>query len=149
MAYALKTKHYSRLTVLPLTRHVKSTLIGVVFFSSAASCHFTKLLQYVNLISNTGCLLTFWFPGFCYKLSFSSLTPTFPSHSLCPSLPTHFPYPPLVKPQPLVTVSPSTLSLMGNVLFFVNILSPSTLVVCIFCNVMVGFLKPFVLGKSL
>ena len=79
-----------------------------------------------SVVLYPGWLLTFWFPGFCYKLSFSSLTPTFPSHSLCPSLPTHFPYPPLVKPLRLVTVSPSTLSLMGNVLFFVNILSPST-----------------------
>ena len=91
MAYALKTKHYSRLTVLPLTRHVKSTLIGVVFLSSAASCHFTKLLQYVNLISSTGYLLTFWFPCFCYKLSFSS-PHTHLSLPLSLSLPTH-PFP--------------------------------------------------------
>ena len=90
----------------------------------------------------------YWVPAYFFgflvsatNFLFLHLTPTFPSRSLCPSLPTHFPYPPLVKPQPLVTVSPSTLSLMGNVLFFVNILSPSTLVACIFCNVMVGFLK--------
>ena len=78
---------------------------GVVLLSSAASCHSTKLLQYVDLFPNTGCLLTFWFPDRCYKLVLLSPPPLippslfFPSLSLFPSQPTLLSYPLIHTPQ--------------------------------------------------
>ena len=46
MAYAFKTEHYSRLTVLPLTRHVKSMLnwcyVDINTASNVLSCNSNK-----------------------------------------------------------------------------------------------------------
>ena len=53
--------------------------VGVMWLlSTVAACHFPMLLQYVDLMPNTGYLLPHWFPDI-YNLLFSSSSPPFPS----------------------------------------------------------------------
>ena len=63
--------------------------VGVMWLlSTVAACHFPMLLQYVDLMPNTGYLLPHWFPDI-YNLLFSSSSPPFP-----------LPLPPLYCPPP-------------------------------------------------
>ena len=127
-------------------------MCGLGWKCSVVLLNSTKLFQYVDLILNTGCLLTFWFPGFCYKVSFSS-PHTYLSPPLSLSLPTHpFPYPPLWPPTPCHCLTLHSLICGQCIILCIYSITIDTVVVCIFCNlifcnVMVGFLKPFILGS--